>query len=110
MVFQFFNCVWSLPGRVSQTLLLRQNVTGATSALLTALPRHFPMNYAKAPNGYVYMTNGLGPVMKWDGVHPVAIKAGVEAPTTAPIISDTGQGEITGRYFAFVRFFDKDKN
>jgi hypothetical protein len=95
---------------VAQTLLLAQTSGGAGPSLTGNLPRSYPLEFARATNGYLYMTNGLTEVIKWDGITSSTSQAGVTAPTTALTISATGSGLITGTYSAYTRFIDVDGN
>lgn len=61
--------------------------------------------YAEA-NGTLMMTDGFGPVLRWDGKSPQAVEAGIAPPSTAPTVSGSGRGGIAGTYDAYVRFKD----
>lgn len=95
---------------VSHRLLFSQDQSPSTGNALTGLPRFFPICFARATNGYVYMATGLTPVTKWDGLRAEAITAGVPAPAAALTLAATGNGDISGRYTAYQRFIDADGN
>lgn len=70
------------------------------------MPRHF----AQTPDGLLLTADGIGRVLAWNGFNPEAVVAGIDAPTTAPTVSSSGSGGISGTYYAYVRFVDKDGN
>lgn len=69
-----------------------------------------PNSFIETAEGVVLIANGIDPVQRWNGETNQAEPAGVVAPTTAPSIGSSGTGEITGTYYAFVRFVDRDGN
>lgn len=69
-----------------------------------------PMCMVETPQGDLFLSNGINPVLKWDGTSDQAIPAGVVAPTTAVSMSSSGLGNIVGDYYAYVRFVDQDGN
>jgi hypothetical protein len=113
MPFFFFTAAGarsSYAERIRHTILFdSENVTNSPD-LITDLPRFHPLEFARAPNGYVYIASGLDSVFKWDGVNRELLTVGVIAPTVAPVIAATGAGDITGRYRAYLRFVDADGN
>lgn len=56
------------------------------------------------------MANGIDPVILWDGLSPGTEEAGMEAPDAAVTLAASGSGEITGDYYAFVRYRDRRGN
>lgn len=70
----------------------------------------FPRSFAITPDGILLTADGLGPVLRWDGLATTTDTAGVIAPTTAPTIASSGNGAIVGIYSAFVRFVDNREN
>lgn len=81
-----------------------------TSALFDGAPC-CPLSFAIAPNGYVYMAHGRGPMMKWDGLSNQAFTAGVEPPSTPLVLTASiAAGTMNGTYQAYVRFVDRDGN
>lgn len=69
-----------------------------------------PQDVAESSEGVVLIADGIGPMLRWDGFAQQAEEAGLRAPTTAPSIAGSGSGTLTGTYFAYVRFLDKDFN
>ena len=108
--FFFAEAVNHYSETVRHTLLFRSKNNTNSADLLTNLPRFHPLEFARAPNGYVYMANGMSPVVKWDGTDTGIKTVGVAAPLTAPTLSFTGPGSIEGSYVAYVRFVDEDGN
>lgn len=66
-----------------------------------------PEHFTREPNGKMFASNGVDPVLVWNGFGSDMEIAGVPAPTAKPTISATGQGAISGTYFAYVRFVDE---
>lgn len=64
--------------------------------------------YQEASNGYLYHTNGLNPVKRWNGRSASQGDAGMEGPSTALVIASSGDGVLVGTYAAYVRFLDAD--
>ncbi len=65
-------------------------------------------NFAEAPNGLVYIADGVNPMQRWDGLAAVPDTAGVAAPTAAVTIAGGGgPGAIVGTYTAYIRFVDQ---
>lgn len=69
-----------------------------------------PNSFAESADGTVLIANGIDPVLRWDGKTQQAEPAGVEAPEDAVTIGSSGVGTITGTYYAFVRFVDRNGN
>ncbi len=65
-----------------------------------------PSEFAESPDGELFVTDGYGPVLAWDGFDPQMRLAGVPAPTTKPTLSNVGRGSIVGSRRVFVRFLD----
>lgn len=65
-------------------------------------------SFAATADGWLLATNGIDPVLRWDGLTTQMELAGVEAPTAAPSFSFVGAGGITGTYYAYVRFLDRN--
>jgi hypothetical protein len=69
-----------------------------------------PDCFAEAPNGILLVTNGVDAALRWDGYQPAAEPAGIVAPTQALTLSSSGSGTLSGTYFAYLRFVDRDGN
>ena len=69
-----------------------------------------PSSFIETADGTVLIANGIDPVLKWNGKTNQAEPAGVAAPEDALSLSGSGVGVITGTYYAFVRFVDRDGN
>ena len=95
---------------VRSILLLRQESDSKSDSILSALDFFTPISFARAPNGYTYLANGLRSMTKWNGYLNEAVKAGVPAPTTAVTLTGISGGTIDGFYFAFQRWIDVDGN
>jgi hypothetical protein len=67
-------------------------------------------SFQETPNGDLLVASGFDPVMRWDGQSSQMYLAGIVAPTTAPTITGSGSGAITGTYYGFVRFIDNEDN
>lgn len=67
-----------------------------------------PMDFAET-DGNLMMTDGFGPVRRWDGFTATALPAGLTAPTTALVIGGSGRGTILGEYQAYYRELDSDR-
>lgn len=115
MLHHFFFLKRSLILSIADTLLLRQEDQQDTLSvggglIVTSLARFHPLDFARATDAYVYITDGMNPVVKWNGVRDGVRTVGVVAPTTAPTLAVSGEGEITGLYQSYVRFYDDDGN
>ena len=95
---------------VSHEVLLGSAAISNSPDILSGLARFHPLEYARATNGYVYVTSGLDAPLKWDGIKRQFETVGVIAPTTAVSLAPLGSGSITGDYRAYVRFVDGDGN
>lgn len=60
--------------------------------------------------GDLFVANGIGKVMRWDGFAAAFEEVGMDAPGTALTIGGTGSGSIVGTYYAFERFVDAKGN
>jgi hypothetical protein len=69
-----------------------------------------PDSFATSSGNLLLIANGVDRVSRWDGLYPQVEPAGVTPPATAPTISATGVGSITGAYSAYVRFIDRRGN
>lgn len=95
---------------VSQRVAFRQANQSTAPSILGGVSNTRPVNFARAPDGHVFMTNGLQPAYKWDGIRYQARTVGVTPPTTAATMAFSGTGSLTGTYTAYVRFVDEDGN
>jgi hypothetical protein len=66
-----------------------------------------PDSFAQHADGLLLAANGIDPVLRWDGLSADAEAAGVAAPASAPSLSASGAGSVTGSYSAYVRFVDR---
>lgn len=110
MFFWFGGASTVLPQRIEQTLYHRSRFTSRSQYIASGLPFGFPLEFARATNGYIYMASGVSPVIKWNGLTHQVASAGVIAPENAVVLTATGEGTITGNYQAYVRFVDDDGN
>ncbi len=69
-----------------------------------------PDSHAMHADGLLLVANGIDAVLRWDGLTDEAEPAGVLAPATAPTLSASGSGTITGTYYALVRYLDRYGN
>ena len=105
---------------VSSTLGLTPAVTcvvvsapaigGPSVPLYSGLSGSYPLTFAETPSGVVLMANGVDPMLRWDALSGQADVAGIQPPVTAPTITASGLGTITGLRYAFVRFIDQYGN
>lgn len=63
-----------------------------------------PENYAETPEGLLFIADGFSPMSRWDGIAASTLPVGVTPPASAPTLSASGVGTITGTYYGFVRF------
>ncbi len=66
-----------------------------------------PNDFATSPDGLLYVASGMDPVLRWDGHTAQMETAGVAPPDEAAAVAFSGTGEITGTYYAYVRFVDR---
>lgn len=66
-----------------------------------------PNHFEQTQDGRLLIASGFDPVLRWDGISPVAELAGVEAPTGQPALTGSGVGSIVGTYQCYVRFVDR---
>lgn len=69
-----------------------------------------PDTYTTTAGGTLLIANGVDPVLRWDGRQAEAEPAGVDAPGDGPSLAGSGSGSITGTYYAYLRFVDRDGN
>lgn len=69
-----------------------------------------PNSIAQAPDGTVYIASGYDPVLRWRGDHALAEKAGVVAPTSKVVMTPSGNGQIVGTFYAYLRYVDREGN
>lgn len=62
--------------------------------------------FAQAPNGMLYIADGVRDVQYTNGRYAALRTSGLAAPTTTPSISGSSTGSIIGRFYAYVRFGD----
>jgi hypothetical protein len=95
---------------IAHRVTFQQSSRASNPSIFSGLPNTLPINFARAPNGYVFFSNGLNPIMKWDGVSFSAKKVGVPAPTVAPTLAITGTGAFTGEFTYYQRWLDGSGN
>lgn len=66
--------------------------------------------FAASSDGFLLATNGIDPVLRWDGNTPQMEEAGLDAPLTPITMTGDTTGEISGTYYAYSRFVDKYGN
>jgi len=76
--------------------------------LKTGLNTFQPLAFAKARNGYVLAVNGLERGLQWNQVDAATQDIGIDAPSTAPVLTPTGAGTITGTFVAAYRYKEVD--
>ena len=69
-----------------------------------------PDSIVNTNEGTLLIANGINLVLRWDGVALSAEPAGVIPPATAPTLAGSGNGNIIGTYYGYVRFKDKYGN
>lgn len=62
----------------------------------------------QAPDGTIYISDGINGMRKWDGIDSSFEDAGVPAPSTTVSLTASGDGEITGSLYAYQRWLDGD--
>ncbi len=67
-----------------------------------------PNSIAQAPDGTIYIASGFDPVLRWRGISLPAELAGVAAPTSKVSMVASGNGQIVGTYYAYLRYVDRD--
>ena len=68
-----------------------------------------PNDFAETEEGVLFVADGFGPMLKWDGFTAQAEQVGVPAPTTAvTITAGSSPGGIVGAYRAYARFVDRN--
>jgi hypothetical protein len=67
-----------------------------------------PLCFAKARSGYVFAVNGLERGLQWNQIDSSAQDIGIDAPSTAPVVSSSGSGSIDGTYVAAYRYKEVD--
>ncbi len=80
----------------------------ARSLLATGLSQRFPFQFAETSDGLVLMSNGIDPMLKWDGTSGPAVPAGVPSPTDPVTVGVAGKDLSTEFVYAYVRFVDRD--
>lgn len=69
-----------------------------------------PNSFAESSDGLLLIADGMGKILRWDGRSSFAEPAGVEGPTTAPLMTPSLVGAIVGTYKAYVRYIDQYGN
>jgi hypothetical protein len=64
-------------------------------------------NFAENDTGLLFIANGIGKVLIWDGFTSQVEEAGLDAPTAALTVAGTGNGAIVGTFTAYLRFVDR---
>lgn len=66
-----------------------------------------PDSFVETSGGLLLVANGFDDVLRWDGLSSQMEGAGIDPPATAPTLTFSGAGSITGDYYAYVRFLDR---
>lgn len=66
-----------------------------------------PESFVETSGGLLLAANGIDAVLRWDGLSSQMEAAGIAPPATACTLAFTGTGDITGDYYAYVRFVDR---
>ncbi len=91
-------------------VLLPGDPTLIRTLLATGLSGRYPFNFAETADGLVLMSNGIDPMLRWDGTSGPAVPAGVPAPDTAVTVSVKGSSVSTEFIYGYVRFVDRNGN
>ncbi|HDZ44022.1 MAG TPA: hypothetical protein ENH80_08790, partial [Phycisphaerae bacterium] len=65
-----------------------------------------PVTMAVAPDGVLYVTNGIDGARRWDGQTASAETAGITASTAHCEVAGSGSGDIYGSFDVYTRFVD----
>lgn len=68
-----------------------------------------PVSFTTTPEGVLFIATGHSPMLKWSGACD-ADTVGVPAPTARPFMVGSGEGDIAGTYYAYLRFVDSQGN
>ncbi len=90
--------------------LLAGDPTRVRSVLATGLSGRYPLNFAETGDGLVLMTNGIDPMLRWDGSSGPAIPAGVPSPATALSLAVAGDTISAEFVYGYCRFVDREGN
>jgi hypothetical protein len=66
-----------------------------------------PECFTQTPDGLLFISNGIDPVLRWDGLTSFMEEAGVRPPTGTPSLTGSGVGSIVGDYYAYLRYVDR---
>ena len=91
--------------RASSTYLLPGDPSSLRRILGSGYSKRFPFHFAEVPGGVVLITNGIDPMLRWDGSRSVE-PAGVPSPDEKPTLAVTGTDASTAKLYAYVRFVD----
>lgn len=81
------------------------------STIVTGLHVEQDICFAKTPFGELFMTNGIDRGRKWDGVAAAGVVIGLDAPPSAPTVTeDNGGSSEIGDYQCAYRFGDAQGN
>mgnify|MGYP001608780872 CR=1 FL=1 len=69
-----------------------------------------PISFSHTPEGVLFAANGMGPMLKWDGLTDEAERVGLAGPEAKPFMSSSGAGNILGTFFANLRYIDRNGN
>lgn len=75
-----------LTGRADATVLLAGDPNAIRTVYRTGVSGRYPFWFDETPGMVVLISNGVDPMLRWDGIDRSIEVAGVPAPTTAPII------------------------
>lgn len=63
-------------------------------------------HFQETGDGEIMVANGVGPMLRWDGLMSAFEPVGMDPPATALTIGGAGSGNIVGAYLAFERYRD----
>ncbi len=101
-------CKISFGLTASARVLLAGDPLRLRSLLATGLSTRSPFSFAETSDGLVLMTNGIDPMLRWDGTSRSAVAAGVPSPLDALTVAVAGDTISTEFVYGYVRFLDRD--
>lgn len=66
-----------------------------------------PDCFTETTDGMFYAYNGIDLPVRWDSFLTQFETVGVVGPPAAPVMTGFGSGNIVGRFYAFVRYYDR---
>src|SRR5687767_14317503 len=77
-------------------------------ALTTGRSHFWPPSFLRSNKGELFISNGVDPILRWNGLTSTTQNAGLVAPTVKLTIAGSGTAGLTGTYTAYYRFVDAD--